>query len=311
MLFSILATILFLTASPFYQEAIAWNDLIESSGSKINSSYSLGPKLSARSALVMDFDSGKILFEKNSAETLPIASISKLMTALVFLEENQKDWDEIIQISEQDLIQVSNKGGGEEIQPALINVLVGDELTLRDVFNSGLIRSANNASQILARTIVCCGQNFADLMNQKAQELGMRDTYFLEPTGLSSSNRSTAQDLSKLVRAAFQYPEIKEALSQATYDLELKRNGQSLYQRIHNTDQLLGNFIKIEGAKTGYLDASGYCLAGVSNYAQQRLIVVVLGADSNENRFQEAKSLIWWATQQEKNIENFQKKDIF
>jgi D-alanyl-D-alanine carboxypeptidase len=304
MLFSILATIFFLSASPLYEEAITWNNLIEAPGPEINSSYSLGPKLSARSALVMDFDSGKILFEKNSEKILPIASISKLMTALVFLEKNQKDWDEVIQVSEQDLIKVTNKGGGEEMQPALLNVLIGDELTLRDIFNSGLVRSANNASKILARTVVCCGQNFADLMNEKAQELGMRDTYFLEPTGLSSSNRSSARDLTKLVRAAFQHREIREALSQITYDLELKRNGRVLHQRVYNTDQLLGNFIKIEGAKTGYLDASGYCFAGVSNYAGQKLIVVVLGADSNKSRFQEAKSLIWWVTQQKKEASN-------
>jgi len=299
MLFATLTTIFFLISSPFLHQAVFWDNLIENNDSLPNSSYSLGPKLTAKSALIIDFDSGDILFEKDSTKILPIASITKLMTALVFLEKNNKQWDEKVVVSEEDLIKWSNKGG-EEIQPARLSIRVGDELNVKDVFYSGLIKSANNASKILARLIpTCCGQKFSDLMNQKAMSLDMTNTYFAEPTGLSTVNCSNAQDLSELIRTAFNQEEIREALSYKTYDIKLKRNGLIYKQRLYNTDKLLDSFINIKGAKTGYLEESGYCLAGVSYYLDKKLIVIILGAETDEDRFQEAKSLIWWAVRQE------------
>ena len=299
MLFASLATIFFLISSPFLHQVAFWNDLIENNNSLPNSSYSFGPKLTAKSALIVDFDSGDVLFEKDSTKILPIASITKLMTALVFLEKNTRQWDEKIVVSEEDLIKWSNSGG-EEIQPARLSIRIGDELNVKDVFYSGLIKSANNASKILDRlTPVCCGQTFSDLMNQKAKFLGMTNTYFTEPTGLSASNRSNAQDLSKLIRTAFDREEIREALSCQVFDIKFKRNGVFYRQRLHNTDKLLDSFINIKGAKTGYLEESGYCFAGVSDYLGRELIVIILGAETNEDRFQEAKSLIWWTVRQE------------
>ncbi|MCD6442293.1 D-alanyl-D-alanine carboxypeptidase [bacterium] len=299
MLFATLTTIFFLISSPLLHQAVFWDNLIKNNDSFPDSFYSLGPQLTAKSALIVDFDSGDILFEKDSTKILPIASITKLMTALVFLEKNTKEWDEKIVVSEEDLIKWSNKGGGE-IQPAQLSIRVGDELNIKDVFNSGLIKSANNASKILARLIpTCCGQTFSDLMNKKARSLGMTDTYFVEPTGLSPVNRSNAQDLSKLIKAAFNQEEIREALSYQTYDIKFKRNGLFYRQRLYNTDKLLNSFIDIKGAKTGYLEESGYCLAGISDYSGRKLIVIILGANTDENRFQEAKSLIWWVARQD------------
>ncbi len=294
MLFASLATIFFLISSPFFNQAIFWDNLIENNNSFPDSSYSLGPRLTAKSALVVDFDSDDVLFEKDSTKILPIASITKLMTALVFLEKNTREWDEEIVVLEEDLIKWTSSGG-EEIQPAMLSIKVGDELNLKDIFYSSLIKSANNSSKILARLIpACCGQTFSDLMNKKAKSLGMANTYFTEPTGLSPSNRSNAEDLSKMMREVFNKDEIKEALSYQVYDVKIKRNGFSYRQRLYNTDKLLGNFINIKGAKTGYLEESGYCLAGVSDYLDRKLIVIILGAENNEDRFQEAKSLIWW-----------------
>jgi len=298
MLLTSLATIFFLISSPLFNQAIFWDNLIENNDLLPKSFYSLGPKLTAKSALVLDFNSGDILFEKDSSKILPIASITKLITALVFLEGNIREWDEEIVVLEEDLIKWTNNGG-EEIQPAGLSIKVGDELNIKDIFYSGLIKSANNSSKILARlTPICCGQTFSDLMNKKARSLGMTNTYFAEPTGLSLSNKSNAEDLSKMIREVFNKEEIKEALSYQTYDIEIKRNGLSYKQRLYNTDKLLGNFINLEGAKTGYLEESGYCLAGVSNYLERKLIVIILGAETDENRFQEAKSLIWWASEQ-------------
>lgn len=300
MLFTALTTIFFLISSPFVHQVTFWNNLIEDNDNlSFSYLYSLGPKLTAKSALVVDFESGDILFEKNSNEILPIASITKLMTALVFLDKNTKSWDGKVIVMEDDLIK-STGNGGDEIQPAQLNIKVGDELNVKDIFYSGLIKSANNASKILARLAPnCCGRTFPDLMNQKAKSLGMLNTYFVEPTGLNPSNRSNAQDLSKLIREVFSKEEIKEALSHQIYDIRMKRQGAFYVQRLYNTDELLTSFISIEGAKTGYLEESGYCLAGLSNYLDKKLIVIILGAETNEDRFQEAKSLIWWTAQQE------------
>ena len=298
MLFATLTTIFSLIFSPLLPQAVFWDDLIKNNASFPDSFYSLGPQLTAKSALIVDFNSGDILFEKNSTKILPIASITKLMTALVFLDKNVKEWDEKIVVSGQDLIKWSNKGG-EEIQPARLSIRIGDELNVKDVFNSALIKSANNASKILARLIpACCGQTFPDLMNKKAKSLGMASTHFIEPTGLSPANCSNARDLSKLIRAAFNQEEIAEALSRQSYDIKFKRNGLFYRQRIYNTDKLLNSFIDIRGAKTGYLEESGYCLAGVSDYLGRKLIVIILGASTDEDRFQEAKSLIWWTARQ-------------
>ncbi len=299
MLLTSLATIFFLIASPLLPQVVFWDTIIKADYPKDNFSYSFGPKLTAKSALVIDFDSGDVLFEKDSSKILPIASITKLMTALVFLERNTREWDEEIVVLEEDLIKWTNNGG-EEIQPAMLSIKIGDELNVKDIFYSGLIKSANNSSKILARlTPTCCGQTFPDLMNQKAKSLGMTNTYFAEPTGLSLSNKSNSEDLSKMIREVFNKEEVKEALSYQTYDIKIKRNGLSYKQRLYNTDKLLGNFINLKGAKTGYLEESGYCLAGVSNYLEKKLIVIILGAETDEDRFQEAKSLIWWTVRQE------------
>ena len=133
-------------------------------------------------------------------------------------------------------------------------------------------------------------------MNEKAILLDMRNTNFIEPTGLNSKNYSTAQDLIKLVSYAMQKKEIIQAIGNTMYDIKIvKYNNEIIYQRIYSTNKLLNNFINLIGAKTGYLDEGGYCFAGLSNYKNQKLAVVVLGAITDAHRFQEAKSLIWWA----------------
>ena len=134
-----------------------------------------------------------------------------------------------------------------------------------------------------------------DLMNEKARTLDMTNTYFIEPTGLSPKNYSTAQDLVKLLKEAMQKDEIRQAIGKRIYDINIIGiNGQKRYQRIYSTNKLLNSFVSLIGAKTGYLDESGYCLVGLSNYQNRQLAVVILGAATDQDRFQEAKSLIWW-----------------
>lgn len=296
MLSFILATILFLTSSPFLSQAVFLDQTIEASYD-VETSFprSLGPKLTAESAIVVDLDEGKVLFTKNPDEVLPIASITKLMTSLVFLENNNRKWDEKILVQPEDMI-INLKNSGI-IEPAGLDVQLGQSLTLKDVFYATLIRSANDATKILSRLIdLSEDKSFVDLMNEKALLLGMNNTHFADATGLNDQNRSTVEDLVKLVLAAMKKDEIRQVLKIKYYDIPIyAANGQKFYQRIWNTDKLLESFINLKGAKTGYLEESGYCFAGLSNYQDRQLVVVILNAASDEDRFQEVKSLVWWA----------------
>ncbi len=301
MLSSILATIFFFIHSPLLLSQAVFFDhaVVVSSDSTLNYPYSLGPKLTAESAVVVDLDQGGILFDKNSNKILPIASITKLMTALVFLENNVKEWQEKITVEAGDVIV--NSGDNGNLEPAGIGVQPGQTLIIKDIFYASLIRSANDATNILSRLIdLPDGKEFVDLMNEKAALLRMNDTHFVDATGLNSQTRSTAHDLVKLVLAAMKNEQIREALNIRSYDFPIyTAKGQKFYRTIRNTDKLLGNFIDFTGAKTGYLEESGYCFAGLSEYAGRRLVVVILNAASDEDRFQEAKSLVWWAAENE------------
>ena len=260
--------------------------------------YSFGPKLTAKSAIIVDVDSGKVLFEKNPEEKLPIASITKLMTALVFLENKTNNWEDTVEVKKED--SVGSGGLSNQLEPASLAIKEGDILTVKDIFYGGLIKSANNAMKILARIVSTdSGKNFIDLMNNKAQDLSMLNTHFEEPTGLDPKNYSTAQDLEKLIVKAMERSEIQEALEKKNYDVQIIKPDKSLaHLHIQNTDKLLGSFIDIKGAKTGYIEESDYCLAALSQIDNHNLAVIILGAETSENRFQEAKSLIFWANQQ-------------
>jgi len=296
MLSFILATILFLTSSPLLSQAVFLDQTIEASYD-VETSFprSLGPKLTAESAIVVDLDEGKVLFTKNPDRVLPIASITKLMTSLVFLENNNRKWDEKILVQPEDMV-INLKNAGI-VEPAGLDIHSGQSLTLKDIFYATLIRSANDATKILSRLIdLSEDKSFVDLMNEKALLLGMNNTHFADATGLNDQNRSTVEDLVKLVLAAMKKDEIRQVLKIKYYDISIyAADGQKFYQRIWNTDKLLESFINLKGAKTGYLEESGYCFASLSNYQDRQLVVVILNATSDKDRFQEVKSLVWWA----------------
>lgn len=307
----ILSMLLILTSSPILNQTVFLHTAIEQPYTEISFPYSLGPKLTAQSALVVDLESNEVLFEKNSQAILPIASITKLMTALIFLENKTKLWDDIITVEQRDLIiqRESPYTGKIEVktesslEPVGLDIEAGDRLSVHDIFYGGLIKSANNAINILVRlTRIDSGKTFVDLMNEKARELEMNNTHFVEPTGLSPKNYSTAQDLVKLIRAAVAREEIIQAIGNRVYDLTItEKNGAIRYERIYSTNKLLGSFVDLVGAKTGYLDESGYCFAGLSEYNNRKLAVIILGAASDYDRFQEVKSLLWWSVNQERN----------
>jgi len=268
---------------------------------------SLGPKLTAQSAVVVNLEDGQVIFQKNPERPLPIASLTKLMTGLVFLERKNKGWEEMIEIKEEDLIregereQLALSEEKEELPPAQLGLKVGDRVKLKDIFSTALIGSANDSARVLTRCAGSEGENFVKLMNDKAKQLGMNQTFFQEPTGLSPESYSTSQDLIKLLTAVLEREEMKQVLTRPDYSFSLSRQGGNYWYRVMNRNKLIDNFIGLDLAKTGYLEESGYCFAGRVEEGDKKLAVVVLGADNNQDRFQEAKALIWWAEEQLNN----------
>jgi len=243
---------------------------------------SLGIKITAQSALIVDQATGLALWQKRPAEQRSIASLTKLMTALVFLDHNP-GWNESVKIIPDDYLE-----GGR------IRVYSGEEITVRDLFNASLVASSNNATMALARSTGLSAEEFIWAMNDKAKALGMTGSNFAEPTGLDPANISTAEDLVKLAKEAFNRPEISQATIQKKYNLSVLNVDRNY--TLENTDRLLNSYLKVRAGKTGYLDEAGYCLLSeIEGPAGQRLIVVVLGSSEELGRFQEVKALSQWA----------------
>ena len=244
--------------------------------------FSLGVKLTAPSAMAVDKKTGFVLWQKNPAEVRSLASITKLLTALVFLDHNP-GWETEITIQLSDY-----REGGR------IRVFDGERLYVKDLFNASLIASSNNATVALARSTGLGEEEFAAAMNQKAEELGMFDSKFFEPTGLDPANVSTPADIIRLARAALGAPEIALATSQPEYTFKVI-NAPRTYT-LENTDRLLNSYLDIAAGKTGFLDEAGYCLISeVKGPEGQEILVVVMGSASEETRFTEVKALAQWA----------------
>ena len=249
---------------------------------------SAGVKVTAKSALAVDAESGKILFEKNPQEVRSIASITKLMTALVFLEHNP-GWDKEITMTESDFRE-----------GATSRLIVGEKVSVRDVFYTALVASANEASVALARSTGLSEEEFTKKMNDKASELGMKDTRFVDFTGLDDGNKSTAVDVAVLVKAAFTQKEILRAAGTGSYEIIILN--KNISRKIVSTDWILnqtfgvgGSSYRVEAGKTGYLEVAGYSFASqITNQFGKKVIGVVLGSDTIDDRFVDTKSLAYW-----------------
>lgn len=247
----------------------------------INKSFGL--RTTAKSILVVDDRSGAILYNKNSSAALPIASITKLMTALTFLDYNA-DLDQVVQIKAED-----RREGG------IPYLLTGEEVTVRDLFYLMLVSSTNEAAVALADNFGM--EQFVSSMNKKAAELQMINSYFVDPSGIEPGNIASPHDLVKLANAVFQETEITETLATKEYQftvLNTLREG-----KVTNNDALLRGFINVDpyqiiGAKTGYLDEAGYTLLLKVKKGDINLTVVLLGAETIIDRWQEAKGLVDW-----------------
>ena len=240
--------------------------------------------LTASSGAVLLIKSNTFLFEKNSSASQPIASLTKLMTALVFLDNNP-GWDKEYVVSKDD-----NVIGGKN------NLFSGDTVKLKDLLNTSLVASDNGATMALAHSTGLSDTEFVKAMNDKASKLGLFNTKFSDPTGLSDKNVSTARDIARLAKEALSHDEIKNSTTKKEYSFTTAEGRE---KKISSTDYLLYSEpetkISLLGGKTGYTEGAGYCFVGkFVDPRQDEIISVVLNSNGKNDRFLETKTLVNW-----------------
>jgi D-alanyl-D-alanine endopeptidase (penicillin-binding protein 7) len=237
--------------------------------------------LRSSSALVQDATSGETLFAKNAEAVLPIASITKLMTAMVVLDRGLGLEDRVV-ISSDDMDTL--KGTHSRLRP-------GAMLSRNELLLLALMASENRAAAALARTYPGGTQAFVTAMNDKAHALGMQHSRFADSTGLTPGNVSTAPDLARLVRAAHEYPVIRQFSTRDHAQVEVF--GQPL--QYHNTNGLVrGQAWDIGLSKTGYISEAGRCLVMRVRLASKDLVVVLLDSWGKNSRIGDAQRIKKW-----------------
>jgi D-alanyl-D-alanine endopeptidase (penicillin-binding protein 7) len=237
--------------------------------------------LKSSAVLVMDQDTKEVLFRKNDQVVLPIASLTKLMTG-VLISEAQLSLDEPITITQDDVD--TEKGSHSRLS-------VGTELSRGELLHLALMSSENRAAHALGRTYPGGLARFVGLMNQKATSLGMRDTSYVEPTGLSSGNRSSAKDLASLVNYAHADPTLRELSTSPGYQVAV---GRKVLQ-YRTTNRLVKDpEWDIGLQKTGYISEAGQCLVMQTKIAGRKLIMVFLDSAGKLSRIADAERVRHW-----------------
>lgn len=232
-------------------------------------------------ALVIDEESGEVLFEKDAGTAAPIASMTKLMTAMVVLDARLAP-DQTIRVTRADLDYLKGTKSG---------VPVGAEFSRRTLIELALMSSDNHAAHALARTYPGGMAGFLDATQRKIRRLGLKNTGLVEPTGLSPQNHATAHDMAKIVRAAAAYPEIVRATSQASN--RIKVNGQRRVFR--NTNRFVGQpGWDISVSKTGFTHEAGRCLGMRLEAAGRKVLVVLMGAMAGSERAEDVMNVQRW-----------------
>lgn len=239
------------------------------------------PDLKSSVALVMDQSNFEVLFEKNAQQALPIASITKLMTSLVVVESRQ-DMNELLTVTDADIDREKN---------TYSRLRIGSQLTRANMLHIALMSSENRAASALGRHYPGGLTAFVAAMNAKAAALGMTDTRFVEPTGLSSDNVASARDLAKLVVAASQHPIISHYSTDNQYAVE--PGGRRL--RYRNSNRLVANpEWEINLQKTGYISEAGRCLVMQAVIDERPIIMVFLDSKGKLSRLADARRIRKW-----------------
>ena len=243
-----------------------------------------GPLLTSQAALIFNNKTGEILYQKNADRVMPIASISKLMSAMVVLDA-RLDMNERITITADEIDRL--KGTGSRLA-------VGTTLTRGELLHLSLMSSENRATHALGRTYPGGMSAFVSAMNAKAQSLGMYSSRFYEPTGLNFQNVSTANDLNRMVAAASKYPLINKN-STSNYGSVWTANGRQNYK---NSNALVreGSW-NIELQKTGYIREAGRSMVVKANVQNQPITIVLLNSPTSTTRVNDARKIESWMSQ--------------
>jgi len=248
---------------------------------KFDETGNVVPDVRAEAAIIYDPENGEVLWESNSTSRRSIASITKVMTAVVFLE-NSPDLTREVVVERLDVRAASTT-----------YLRAGYRVTTGDLLHLLLIGSDNAAARVLARVSPYGSQGFIDRMNAKAQELGLTSTSYADPSGLLADNESSAYDLARLITYVSGDDRIASIMRTPYYTVNAGRNQIT----IHSTNQLvMKGDVDVQAGKTGFISKAGYCLATLLRLPQggPQVAVVVLGAKSNPGRFWETRHLFNW-----------------
>lgn len=240
-------------------------------------------QLKSGSALVMDINTGKTLYQKNPAQVRPIASLTKLMTALVVLDARQ-NLNQTLTIDQNDR---------DNLKHTYSRVRMGTKVTRRDALHLALMSSENRMASALGRHYPGGRSAFIRAMNNKARQLGMRNSRFYDSTGLSTRNVSTARDLAKLIAAAYRQPLIRQFTQDTNKEMRFSTPAYSLM--FNNTNPLVKNpDWDVRLSKTGYTDEAGRCLLMRARPDQQELAIVLLNSVGKRTPVGDANRIRKW-----------------
>ncbi len=231
----------------------------------------------SRAALVMDATTGEILFEKNAASPLPVASLTKLMTDIVFLETDP-NLDQPVTIERDDVVGM----GKTQLRS-------GEIVTVHDLLYHSLMSSDNAATEALVRASGVPRDEYVERMNRKAAVLGLPNTHFVEFTGLDPANLSSASDIAQLLKYVSNQSLIAEITSAPEYTY---RSSRRLHHLVNSNRLARYGQLDVKSGKTGFIQSAGYCVATWVREGSRDLITVVLGAPSKQARFNETRRLV-------------------
>ena len=240
------------------------------------------PNLSADMALVLNARTGEVVYGKNTTSVAPIASVTKLMTAMVAMDQDSS-LDEMLTIGSEEI---------DRLKGTTSRLTVGSTLPRSDIYWIALMSSENRAAHVLSRYYPGGTPAFIAAMNQKARSLGMNNSKFFDPTGLDPRNQSTAEDLAKMVQAAYKYPLIRQYTT-STERVVIAGNGKELLYK--NSNLLVREqAMDISLSKTGYISEAGRCLVMQATIGNEPMIMVFLNASTSASRAGDAKLLQTW-----------------
>lgn len=236
--------------------------------------------ITSKEAIIYNLNDDKVIYEKNSNEQTKIASLTKIMTCLVALE-NIDNLDENIKVEYKDLTGLS--------EYAIAGFKVGDTVTIKDLLYALMLPSAADAANILARSVAGTNEEFVKLMNDKVDELGLKNTHFSNPIGMDDDNYSTASDMAIILKEAIKNNTFRELYNTTTYttsnNIKLTKTTDKMASK-YNLD-----ISNLTGSKTGFTNEAGYCLASTSTYNNVNYLAITLNADNYPNHIKDTLTL--------------------